>query len=140
MKLKKIRDNIQERVEKSAWTLSGMKQFEKIRVELVIFAFLIFVCGFGIIESALIGKTLSIYSYSIMACLFFISFLGKSFIFKKMYILNKLSEDLNQNKIEQGKLEITNMTPKIKKRNKKIFFYILFLIFLISVVGMWWFG
>lgn len=102
MKLKQIRNNIQERVEKSAWTLSGMKAYEKVRVELVIWAFIFFVAVLALLTDIIISKlifnqfTFRIYSYLSLMGLSLLAFLGKSFQFRHFYMLNKIKEAQNE--------------------------------------------
>lgn len=96
MGLKNLRDNIQERVEKSAWTLSGMKAYEKVRVELVIWAFIFFSSILGLFSSIL-ASNLNFRAYILLfmigtSCL---AFLGKSFQFRHFYMLNKIKEAQN---------------------------------------------
>lgn len=98
MNLKNLKKSIQKRVEKSAWTLGGLKNFEKIRVELIIYAYLILLSGSLLIYGCFVDIGLKIYTYGLMFGLFLISFLGKSAQFKKMYLLNKLAEGVEINK------------------------------------------
>lgn len=94
MKLKQIRNNIQERVEKYAWTLSGMKAYEKVRVELVIWAFIFFVAVLALLTDIIVSKfTFRLYSYLTLMGLSLLAFLGKSFQFRHFYMLNKIKEN-----------------------------------------------
>lgn len=94
MKLLKIKDKIQKRVEESAWTLGGMKQYQKIRVELIIWAYIFFVGALALItEGIFTGFTFRFFSYMFLMGISLISFLGKSVQFKRFYILNKIKEN-----------------------------------------------
>jgi len=93
----KKRDKIQESVERSAWTLSGMSRLNKVRVQLVIYAFLICLGGLAILASGFFGSDIRVVTFSIVTTLFFLAFLGKSFEFKKLYKINKLKEIMNNN-------------------------------------------
>jgi len=92
MNIKKIKENIKKKIEKSAWTLGGLKVFERIRLELIIYAYLILLSGMLLLYGCFVNLGLRIYIYGVMFGLFLISFLGKSAQFKKMYLLNQISE------------------------------------------------
>lgn len=95
MKLKQIRNNIQERVEKSAWTLSGMKAYEKVRVELVIWAYMFFVSVLALFSSIVAnGFKIGSYIWLFLIGTSTLAFLGKSFQFKHFYMLNKMKEEI----------------------------------------------
>ena len=96
--LENKRDNMQEKVEKSAWTLSGMNSYQRVRVELVIYAFLICVGLMAVFYNGAKGNTFSVISYSILSTVFFLSFLGKSAQFRHFYRMNQL-------KIAEEKIE-----------------------------------
>src|SRR6056297_1596445 len=96
-KWKKKRDKIQEGVERSSWTLSGMSRLNKVRVQLVIFAFLICLGSLAVLISGFFGSDIRVVSYSILTTLFFVTFIGKAFEFRKLYQINKLKEMMNQN-------------------------------------------
>lgn len=94
---KKKKDNIQKSVEKSAWTLSGMGALNKVRVQLIIYAFLICLGGLAFLTSGFFGSELRVVTFSILTTLFFLSFIGKSFEFRKLYQLNKIKEVMQKN-------------------------------------------
>lgn len=87
-----LRDKIQKRVEKSAWTLGGLKAYERVRIELVIWAFIFFVGVLGLFTMLLLNR--QPYTFLILIALSLISFLGKSAQFKQLYMLNKIKEIL----------------------------------------------
>lgn len=91
MNIQKVRDRIQEKIEKSAWTLAGLKKYERLRVELVVFAFLTLAGIIGIISSVFYAGTFRVITYSFISAMAFITFLGKAVQFKQFYILSRLS-------------------------------------------------
>lgn len=90
----KIRDKIQKRVEKSAWTLGGLKAYERVRIELVIWAFIFFTGVLGLLSTLIIGK--QPYTFILLMALALISFLGKSAQFRQFYMLNQIKEAQNE--------------------------------------------
>lgn len=94
---RKKRDNIQESVERSAWTLSGMSKLNKVRVQLIIYAFLISLGGLATLASGFFGSDIRVVTFSIVTALFFLGFLGKAFEFRKIYQINKLKEMMSKN-------------------------------------------
>jgi hypothetical protein len=88
---KTFKEKIQEKIEKSAWTLAGLPKYEQIRVELVVYAFVMAIAVLGIMISAFIEiRLFSVFTWSLIFAMSGITFLSKSSQFKKFYILNLL--------------------------------------------------
>lgn len=92
MILNKLRNKIQKRIEESAWTLAGMKAYERVRVELVIWTFMFFVAVLGLFSSFWFG--LSSVTYLILMAVSLLAFLGKAVQFRHFYMLNKIREGI----------------------------------------------
>lgn len=84
-----------EGVDKLSGGISKMPDYQRVRLELIIYSYLVLAFGVLIFINALVSKTTSTILFSITACLMILQFINKSTQYSKLKFLNKLQENQN---------------------------------------------